>query len=151
MRMTSSATRARSSAAMSFPSMMRAVMSVPCLSRLGRGQFFQDVAKLTWITVDRHLLEPRGGAGQNPDPRLWHTERLRQQFGHGTIGFAALGNGAHPDLHHRPAIRQRFDSVNSVAATARCHAQGDADALGGIAPRVHREESIKACSQMTLG
>ena len=70
--------------------------------------------------------------------RLRHAEHLRQQFGHRAVGLAAIGDGADANLDHGAAVGERFNSVDIVAAAARRHPQRDADALGGIAPRIHQ-------------
>jgi methylenetetrahydrofolate dehydrogenase (NADP+) / methenyltetrahydrofolate cyclohydrolase len=109
---------------------MRAVNSILLFRTLG-GQRAQGFAERFRIAVDCDLLEARGRPGQDLHARLWHAQRLGQQLRHRLVGFAAIGDGADPHLHHRTAVRQRLDPVDIVTAAARGHAQGDA-AVHGI-------------------
>src|SRR3981189_2594217 len=141
---------------MTFPSMMLAVILILCLFEFDGRCLPQGLAKNPGIAIDRDLLHPRGGAGQNPDPGLGHTEPLGQQFRDRAVGLAAVGDGANPDLDHAAPVGERLNAVDVVAAAARSYPQCNADALGGIAPRIHwlsmkRPSATGARNQMTLG
>src|SRR4029077_8069481 len=130
----SSATRARSSAAMRFPSMIRAVISIPSLVR--RNKRAQRLPEPFRIAIDGDLLEARGLSRDNPYARLGHAQRAGQQFSHRAIGFAAFGDGTNPHLEHGAAVGKGLDTINSVPAAARGYPKRHTDALGGITPRI---------------
>jgi len=119
---------------------MRAVISVLCFQP-GCDCLAQNVAQHPGIAVDGNLLEARCRARQDPDPGLRHTKRFGQQLRYRAIGLAAFGNGADPNFDHGAAIGERLNSVDVVAAAARRDPQRDADALGGIAPRIVRDQN----------
>ena len=101
----------------------------------------QRFAENFGIAADGDLLQTRRDARKNLHPRLRDTKRLRQQFGDRTVGLAALGDGADANLYDRTAIGERLNPIDIVAAAARRHPQRDADAFGGIAPRIHQYPS----------
>src|SRR3954452_17172377 len=101
---------------MTFPSIIRAVISILRLLWLGGDGLSERFAENLGVAIDGDLLEARGRSRKDIHSRLRHPEHFRQQFGYRTIGLAALGDGADANLYNRAAVGERFNSIYIVAS-----------------------------------